>query len=157
MPLGTTTTATEAAALQKYIQGQKCLRTQAGTIMQRNSCQAPWVSEFDLSLRQSLAGLGFAQLFGGTHRLDNLSVQFDVFNLANLINSGWGKQEFTGAIQSVNLLTYVTTENRNNKSLIGATGVAARPEFTFDPNTIYTTANNISSNYRMQLSVRYSF
>ena len=157
VPLGSTSTATEAAALAKYIAGQKCLRTQAGTIMQRNSCQAPWIHEVDLSVRQSLAGLGFAQLLGGTHRLDNLSVQFDVFNLANLINAGWGKQEFTGAIQSVNLLTYVTTENRNGKSLVGAAGVAARPEFTFDPNTIYTTANNISSNYRMQLSVRYSF
>ena len=81
-------------------------------------------------------------------------MQFDVFNLANLINSGWGKQEYTGAIQSVNLLTYVTTENKNLKSLIGAAGVAARPEFTFDPNTIYTNAINAASNYRMQLSIQ---
>ncbi len=156
VPLGTTTTATEAAALQKFIAGNKCLSSQAGTIMQRNSCVAPWIHEIDVSLRQSLAGLGIGSALN-THRLDNVTVQLDVFNLANLINSGWGKQEYTGAIQSVNLLTYVTTENRNGKSLIGPTGVAARPEFTFDPNTIYTTANNISSNYRMQVSLRYSF
>ena len=156
VPLGTTTTATEAAALQKFIAGNKCLSSQAGTIMQRNSCVAPWIHEIDVSLRQSLAGLGIGSALN-THRLDNVTVQLDVFNLANLINSGWGKQEYTGAIQSVNLLTYVTTENRNGKSLIGPTGVAARPEFTFDPNTIYTTAQNINSNYRMQLSLRYSF
>ena len=143
VPLGSTTTAQEAAALQKFIAGNKCLRTQAGTIMQRNSCQAPWVHEFDLSIRQSLAGLGLGSLFS-TQTSNNLTIQWDVFNLANLINSGWGKQEFTGAIQSVNLLNYVTTENQNGKSLIGATGVAARPEFTFDPNTIYTTAQNIA-------------
>ena len=156
VPLGTNTTATEAAALQKFISSTKCLATQAGTIMQRNSCQAPWVHEFDLSVRQSLGAWG-SNSFLHTHSFDNLSVQFDVFNLANLINSGWGKQEYTGAQQSVSLLTYVTTENRNGKSLIGAAGVAARPEFTFDPNTLKTNAINVSSNYRMQLSFRYAF
>jgi hypothetical protein len=39
--------------------------------------------------------------------------------------------------------------------MVGAAG--ARPKFTFNPTQTFTTEQNASSNYRMQLAVRYTF
>jgi hypothetical protein len=41
--------------------------------------------------------------------------------------------------------------------MVGATGVAARPKFTFNPTYTMFNDQNITSNYRMQFSVRYAF
>jgi len=149
---GTTTVAQQQNALEAFINTHKCLRDQVGTIMARNSCQEPFHHTFNFSLRQRVGGLlgGFWK-GARTSELNNVQIQWDVFNLANFINSSWGAQQFAG-FGAISFLTYSSKETG---SMIGPTG--ARPKFQFDPNTLYSNAQNASSNYRMQVAVRYSF
>ena len=43
------------------------------------------------------------------------------------------------------------------KDGLGAGGLGARPKFTYSPTFTFTNDQNVSSNYRMQMAVRYSF
>jgi outer membrane receptor protein involved in Fe transport len=146
------TIAQQQDALDQFIKSHTCLNSQRGTMMQRNSCQEPFHHTVNFSLRQRLGGL-LGSVWSGARKseLNNIQIQWDVFNLANFINSAWGWQQNAG-FGSINLLSYSSKENG---SMIGATG--ARPRFTFSPATVFTNATNAASNYRMQLALRYSF
>ena len=151
---GTLTPEAQAAAFDKFISDNKCLNDQRGKIMARHSCREPFRNTFNLSLRQSLGKVGLANAMHAP-ALNNITVQMDVFNLANLINPDWGKIRSAGANSAIlGPLNYSTKETG---SMVGAAGTAARPKFTFNPTTTFTNDQNISSNYRMQLSVRYAF
>jgi hypothetical protein len=149
----TATVAQQQTALDAYINAHKCLNSQRGTIMQRDSCEEPFHHTVNITVRQRLGGL-VSPFWNGAAKseLNNFQIQWDVFNLANLINSAWGLQQFSGQSGSINLLSYSSKETG---SMIGAAG--ARPKFTFAPATTFTTAINAASNYRMQLAVRYVF
>jgi hypothetical protein len=153
VPFGTTTIAQQQDAFEKFINAHQCLKDAAGTIMARNTCQEPFHHTFNFSLRQRIGGLlGGIWKGARTSDLNNLQIQWDIFNLANFINPAWGAQQFVGQFGAVGLLTYSSKETG---SMIGPNG--ARPKFQFDPNFQYTNAQNASSNYRMQVAVRYSF
>jgi hypothetical protein len=147
------TAAQQAAAFESFISSNPCLNSQRGTIMTRNSCRNPWVNEFDVSAAQSLGKFG-----GPAFR--NLQVRLDVINFGNLLNKNWGKQAFSdqgstcGQICSA---TIVLTQT-GNKLPTGTTNSAqAQGIYTFNPAYSAFNSNNISSLYRMQLSMRYSF
>lgn len=72
---------TEAAqAFESFIEQQPCLDRQRGSIMARNSCRSPWQNRMDVSIRQSLPRIA-GQSF---------TVQLDIFNFLNFLNSEWG-------------------------------------------------------------------
>lgn len=151
---GSNTPAVQAAAFDKFISNNDCLNKQRGKIMARQSCREPFRHTFNLSLRQSLGKIGLANSMHAP-ALNNVTVQMDVFNLANLINADWGKIRSAGSNSAITgPLNYSTKETG---SMVGAAGTAARPKFTFNPTWTFTNDQNISSNYRMQLSVRYAF
>ena len=131
------TAADQAAAFQKFIQSNSCLKSQRGKIMERNACTAPWTNITNLSLRQSLRTLG----------TQNLSLQLDVFNLANLLNKDWG--HVTTQYSDVTLLRYASLPSG---SLLNSQAV-----FKFDPKTRVFNYDRLESNYQLQLSLRYSF
>ena len=54
---GTTTIAQQQDALEAFINNNKCLKDQKGTIMARNSCSEPFHHTWNFSLRQRLSGL----------------------------------------------------------------------------------------------------
>jgi hypothetical protein len=149
----TATVAQQQAAFDAFINAHKCLSSQRGTIMQRDSCSEPFHHTVNITIRQRLGGL-LGPFWNGarTSELDNIQIQWDVFNLANLINPAWGLQQYSGQNGAISLLSYSSKETG---SMIGPNG--ARPKFTFAPATTYTTAINAQSNYRMQLAVRYAF
>ncbi len=148
------TAATQAQAFENFINSTPCLNEARGTILTRNACRNPWVNEFDLSVAQSLGKLG-------GRALENLQVRLDIVNLGNLLNKDWGRQAFSdqgstcGQICSATI-ALVHTANAL-PSGVTTNSPIAQGIYTF--NTAYQAynADNASSNYRMQLSMRYSF
>lgn len=123
----------QAEAFERFIRDTPCLRRQRGTIVARNSCRGPWVNTSNASLRQSL------QAIGG----HAVSLQVEVFNLLNLLNSSWG-----------------LFKEPNEKILqhSGQTsGAASQPIFHFDAANARTSTQNLESGYQLQLSLRYNF
>ena len=78
-----------------------------------------------------------------TMRGQNFILQLDVFNFLNLLNKSWGAQDL-GSTNSPNLLT--------RRSFNGQDGV-----FNFNTNFSQFNTQNVSSNYTMQLQLKYTF
>ena len=149
------TAAAQAQAFEKYIASTPCLSSQRGRIMDRNTCRNPWVNEVDLTVAQSLGK------FGGA-RFQNLQLRFDVINFTNLLNKNWGEQAFSDQNNTCGQIcsaTVVLTQVGNAVTI--PSGQTSAPTgqgiYTFNPAYKTYSAQNASSNYRMQLSVRYSF
>ncbi|NUR33608.1 MAG: TonB-dependent receptor [Gemmatimonadaceae bacterium] len=142
--------AAQAAAFDAFINSTPCLANARGTILTRNACRNPWVNEFDVSVAQSLGHIA------GT-RLQNLQLRMDIINFGNLLNRNWGRQAFSsqgstcGQICSATV-ALVQSGNRLATGTTPTTGI-----FTFDPTFKAYSSDNVSSNYQMQLSLRYSF
>ena len=141
------TPAAQADSLEAYIKARSCLNSQRGTMMLRNSCRTPWTKRVDLSARQSLKTIG----------MQNFILQLDVFNFLNLLNKNWGGQDL-GSTNSPSLLTRTGFVN-GTKLATGVTGGGAQPTFTFAPNNFATqfSTRNVSSNYALQMQVKYTF
>jgi Carboxypeptidase regulatory-like domain len=141
---GNLTPAMQADSVEAFIVSHECLNSQRGTIMQRNSCRTPWTKSVNLSARQSIPTLSG----------HNLILQLDVFNFLNLLNKNWGSQLF-GSSNSPSFVTRRTwvqpTVGQPLKLASGAQGV-----FNFTPFQQFSTTN-ASSNYALQLQLKYTF
>ena len=124
---------TQAAAFEKFIDDTPCLRRQRGRIVARNSCRGPWVNTSNASVRQSL------QTIGG----HDVSLQLEVFNLLNLLNSSWGLMR----LPNQTILQHVAQTS----------GAAPQPVFHFDAANAGASTQNLESGYQLQLSLRYNF
>lgn len=134
----------QADAFDRFIEGTKCLREARGGFLSRNACNNPWAHRVNVSARQSLPTL-WAQ---------NVSLQLDVFNFLNLLNKEWGEQRFAG-FSPVDLLDY--RGRTGSANIPASTLLNSQPIFSFNPNYRRFLGNNLSSNYQIQLQVRYSF
>lgn len=138
----------QQVAFDKFINSVPCLRESRGRLLSRNACRSPWVNEVDISIAQSLEAF----------RQQNLQLRLDVINFGNLLNPKWGRQAFVssgaGPLSSAtNLLTTTGYKTGTVSNGINSTqGV-----YTFDPGMRRYNAQNVASNYSMQLSLRYSF
>ena len=129
-------------ALDNYIEGEPCLRSQRGRIVSRNSCRNPFVRALDLSLTKGWV----------SNRGRGLEVTADLFNALNFLNHDWG--------------LYRETTNREELPLLSVSGwddVANRPVYTV-PNISGTptlpSRNPVvpdASRWRMQLGARYTY
>lgn len=135
--------ADQQAAFDKYIGSIDCLRSQRGMILKRNSCRSPFTNRLNLTARQTLP-----RIHG-----QNLSLQVDIFNFLNFVNKDWGKVYFpvNGTFSNQILTRQATTTG----SAIGATG--AQGIFTFPTSSQVNSAQNVTSNYQLQIQVRYAF
>ncbi|MFN0099103.1 MAG: TonB-dependent receptor domain-containing protein [Gemmatimonadaceae bacterium] len=150
---GSTTIAAQQQSFERFIDSNACLNNQRGKIMTPNSCVEPWRNTVNLSVRQSIGALGLGSVLN-TSTLNRLTVQWDVFNLANFINRDWGAIR-TAGFPGGNILnlSFNSLENAAGTLVNGGT----RPRFVWNTATQALNQRNIQSNYRMQLSVRYSF
>jgi len=155
---GTTTIAQQQDALEAFINANKCLKDQVGTIMQRNSCSEPFHHTVNFSLRQRLGGLFGLAKNGNDSQLNRIQFQWDIFNVANFINRAWGLYPSSG-FGSISLLSYSSKETGSmiTKDGLGAGGLGARAKFTYSPSFYFANDQNVLSNYRMQMALRYSF
>jgi hypothetical protein len=148
-----TSAAAQAAAFETFVANTPCLNEARGTIMKRNTCRNPWINEVDVSAAQSLGKFGGAAF-------KNLQVRLDIVNFGNLLNKNWGKQAFSNQGSTCGQIcsaTIVLTQSANKLPTGTTSSNQAQGVYTFSP--AYTTfdSQNASSNYRMQLSMRYSF
>jgi hypothetical protein len=140
--------ATQAQAFENFISSNACLNQARGTIMTRNACRNPWVNEVDVSFAQTLSPV----------RFQNVQVRLDIINFGNLLNRNWGAQAFSDQNSTCGQICSATVLLTHVGNVVPAGNpAAAQGIFTFDPGYKAYNADNASSNYRMQLSLRYSF
>ena len=140
-----------AQAFERFIKSQPCLDRQRGRIMKRDSCTSPFQERMDLSIRQGIPSVRGQQFL----------IQLDIFNFLNLINHDWGQIELPTLSPTFNNQSALIQTGRNPGSL--ATSI---PTFTFD-SRLYDAATGapkafagralFSSNYQIQLTLRYAF
>jgi len=115
--------------------------------MSRNSCRTPWDKVVNLSARQTLP----------TVQGKNFILQLDIFNFLNLLNKNWGSRDF-GSSNSPALLTrrsYVLGPNQQAGAPIKIAN-GSQPVFIYNTVNQFST-QNVSSNYALQLQLKYSF
>jgi hypothetical protein len=129
------TPAVQAQAFEDFINNNECLSSQRGRIMDRNTCRTPWSKRLDVDIRQSLP----------TIHGQNFLVQLDIFNFLNLLNRNWGAQDL-GSSNSPGVLV--------RRSFNAGEGV-----YNFTPTTANSqfSTQNVSSNYALQLQLKYTF
>lgn len=128
------------AALQAFINSQECLRNAAGGFIQRGACRNPWEDFLDMRIAWQ------SPKFKGEQQIE---VQWDIFNVLNLVNSSWGHANSVATFET-------------GPAFLRAVGYDAanqRPIYNFIPpatlvNTVYSPT---SSRWRMQLGARYMF
>ncbi|MDP9204767.1 MAG: carboxypeptidase regulatory-like domain-containing protein [Gemmatimonadota bacterium] len=144
----------QADAFDRFIDRIKCLRENRGKMLSRNLCRNPWQNEIDVSVGQSLEAFG----------RQNLQLRLDIINFANLLNKKWGAQNFSDQNSTCGPICSATVLLTHTGNLLPAglpagttNSPLAQGIYTFDTNYKRWNADNASSNYRMQLSMRYSF
>lgn len=144
----------QADAFDLYIDRIACLRNSRGKLLSRNACRNPWQNDIDISIGQSLKAFG----------QQNLQLRLDVINFANLLNPRWGWQNFSDQNNTCGPICSATTlltqsGNRLPTGLPAGTtnSPLAQGIYTFNKTMKPWNADNAASNYRMQLSMRYSF
>ncbi|MCB9288324.1 MAG: TonB-dependent receptor [Lewinellaceae bacterium] len=129
--------------LNAFIEDDPYLSKNRGSYAEKNSNWMPYVSYLDLSLRQD-----FGLKVGG--KTQKLQFSWDVFNLANLLNSSWG-------------VRYSVPGDFNNYFLYDFVGYAddgTTPQFSYTEEAVGKDALDISdfsSRWRMRLGLRYIF
>ena len=146
------TAANQAAAFNELIEGNECLSSSRGKILERNSCRLPFSNNFDVTIRQNIP------LVRGEQRV---AVQLDIFNFGNLLNEDWGQQQVNpiSGFNNISLLTHTGSSAADPSAAVPTVNFNYR---TFDPGKTGTLreyqVGNFAGNYwRMQLSARVSF
>lgn len=138
-----------AQDFENFIAGQSCLASQRGRIMERNSCRSPWQNRMDISIRQSLPQV----------RGQALTLQLDIFNVANLVNKDWGRIKLPVLSPNFPQQNILTLRNRQASPLSNESANG----YEFDNrlrggNPVFAPAPNATRDfYQMQLSLRYAF
>ncbi|MFN2602154.1 MAG: TonB-dependent receptor domain-containing protein [Gemmatimonadaceae bacterium] len=124
-------------ALDAFIESERCLSSERGRVMRRNSCRNPSVQRLD-------ARLGSPISFGGGRTLE---LSADFYNVMNMLNRDWGLARETSNKEEVSLL-----------SVAGWDAVANRPRYTV-PSVLPSRDHVVidDSRWRIQLGGRYTF
>jgi hypothetical protein len=135
------------AKLNAIIENDKSLSENRGSYAEKNGATAPFVSLFDLAIRQDLGST-----FGSN--LHRVQLTLDIFNFANLLNKDWG------------VVYGVPGSDFNNYYLYQFDGYEAAPNAS-TPKFSYRGSDAIdedrfdiggtASRWRMRLGIRYSF
>ena len=128
----------DAATLNRMIDGSECLKSHRGTVIDRNSCRNPWTNVLDARLSKKFT----------TYRKQGIEVVADFFNVLNGLNKDWGKR---------NEVSF------GNQALLTPTAfstASGAPKFTYRVNTAFgqaTPESFLTTQFQMQLGLRYSF
>ena len=132
-------------ALDRYIEGRECLRSQRGRLMARNSCRNPAARSLDARV-----GKRFASPARG------LDLSLDVINLPNLLNRGWGLVRETTSREAIELLSVQGWDAVANRPRYVVRTIAGVP--TLPPiDAVSTTDGSLASRWRIQLGARVEY
>ncbi|RMH14063.1 MAG: hypothetical protein D6701_11670 [Gemmatimonadetes bacterium] len=131
----------------EMVELDECLREAKGSILERNSCRAPWQDQLDLRVIQ---GIKAPQ--------GRIEVIVDVFNVLNLLNESWGVQEGP-AFNTVQLLRTRGRENDdpNGRILFTYDGFRATDEGGTQRAALPYSVQSTQSRWRVNLGLRYRF
>ena len=136
------------ALFQQYIDGESCLSSQRGRIMERNSCRNPWQNQLDVALRQRLPVLR-----------GDAALEIQIFNFLRILDRDWGQVKTVGGGEFFDqeVLTVVNATDEVDPNV-------RRHIVTFNPTLLDQRFQPVSSNasinrsaYYIQAGVRYSF
>ena len=129
--------------LNAFIEDDSHLSDRRGDYAEKNGGRAPWVNFLDLAIRQDF-GLSLGEK---THKFQ---LSFDVFNLANLLNSSWGvRYNVPGDFNNYELLSFEGFE---------ADGTTPRYNYNESGENIDTyDISAFSSRWQARVGVRYIF
>jgi hypothetical protein len=145
----TYTVAQQWDALDRFISNDKHLRSKRGEFADRNGAILPWSNVIDLKLQEDL-------MLGKGKYAHKVSVIFDMFNFTNFLSRNWGKIYVTPGVDAFSLISMEGYR---------VTGNTLTPRFTYR-NIMNSKAgdildirgsNYLSTRWRGQLTVRYSF
>jgi hypothetical protein len=132
------------AALDQFISSQGCLNESRGHIIRRGACRNPWLNLVNLRLSWTSPKVSAVDK---DHRLE---IQFDIFNLLNLLNNDWGLLDQAASFE---------THGSQFLRAVGYDAAQRRPIYTFTaPQAVESTIYSpTASRWRMQLGARYTF
>jgi len=125
--------------LNAFIERDKYLSKNRGKIMERNGANLPWTHSVDLRITQHLPVL----------KNQHLSLNLDLINLGNLINSSWGlvRYQKTGYFPLIKFRGFETPGDPTS-----------RPVLEFDDNLKNAwLIDDMTSRWLMQVGVRMEF
>ena len=135
----TVTAAAQWSAFDKFIQQNKYLSANRGSIAERFGAINPWFTNLDLKVLQDI------RINIGAKR-HTFQISVDILNFANLLNSGWGVRSVasSAATSPLQLTTF---------------DGSGAPHFTFKGNTATTFADDpgLNSRWQVQIGLRYIF
>lgn len=126
----------QGTAFNAFIEQDDYLSSRRGDYAEKYGSLSPWYNTWDFRLLQDI----------GIPKSDNnVQISLDVLNIGNLINSGWGVRQFA-----------TNTSLAQPIAVSVADGV---PTYSFDASNTSTFQNDfsVSSRWRLQLGLRYSF
>jgi hypothetical protein len=127
-------------AFNAFIDGDECLSSQRGQIMQRGTCRNPWFDRFDVTIEQQLPRI----------RGERVTLRVDIFNFANLLNKDWGQVRSATGNANLGILQV--------QSMTSADPATQVPNVTFNPGFIRNPSLlNAGQFYQIQTSLRVSF
>jgi hypothetical protein len=136
------------AAFQEYINGDSCLSSQRGRVMERNSCRNPWQNQLDVALRQRLPVLQ-----------GDAALEIQIFNFLRMLDRDWGQVKTVGGGEFFDqeVLTAVDATDEVDPNV-------RRHIVTFNQQLLTQRFQPVSSNasinrsaYYIQAGLRYSF
>ncbi len=135
--------ATQAAAFDAFVDGNKYLNSRRGDFTERNGARTPWNNQLDFRFSQDV---NFKSKQGKTN---TLTFTFDVVNLTNLLNPNWGK-------------VYFSANTFNSTSAIGlklatAGSPTVYPKYTWANPGVPYSVDFFGSRYQMNAGLRYTF
>lgn len=139
----TVTAAQQWSNLDAFISDDPHLSDRRGDYAEKNAGRAPWVNFIDLAVKQDF------KLNAGNN-VHKFQLSFDIFNLANLINSNWG-------------VMYDIPGDFNNYELLNFEGFAAdgtTPQYTYRRDQLGEETydiNDFPSRWRARVGIRYIF
>lgn len=131
----------QSVPFERFVAEIPCLREQRGRIMARNSCREPWFNTTTAALRQSIPV-----------RNRVFDVQFEIYNVLNLLNSSWGRRR-TAVLQQPVAVARGTPLLRH----VGQHAGGPQPVFSYNPDAPLWTIAQPASEYQLQLALRYRF
>lgn len=125
----------QKSALKSYIKNDKYLSAHRGHIAQKYATLAPWYSNWDFRALQDF------KIKNG----NIIQLSMDILNVGNLISRNWGVRQWAGETGLAQPIAVAVDK-----------GV---PTYSFDTNQKSAIQNrfDISSRWRMQFGLRYSF
>jgi hypothetical protein len=155
-PIGTTSTSSNAAAVQSLIDfanGLKCARKYIGQTVPRNSCTNEWYYDLDLRFSQELPGLSRMTGIGGAR--DSIRIYATVDNFLNLLKDSWNVQyrrQFAGLQPVAN--TTGNAVDSQGRYIITALPGGQTSQQRFDTDRFVNFSGSV---WRLKVGVSYQF